>query len=173
MNGTARRVTGSDYNYAERLVMAGVPVQHAARMTGVDQTRLSDICPPTRSTFVPPSATPRRYVSGRKRPVLIPSLCRPDTLAVVRSVADKYSLSPCDLFGPSARRPVAYARHEAMAAVRDMGRLSYPQIGRVFGGRDHTTVLAGIRRHRARMACAAFLCWAANVEQPNLFAWAA
>lgn len=173
MNGTTRRITGSDYNYAERLVMAGVPVQHAARMTGVDQTRLSDLCPPRRSTFVPPSTTPRRYVSGKKRPTLVPTLCRPDTLAAVRAVAEKYELSPCDLFGPSSRRHVAYARHEAMAAVRDMGRLSYPQIGRVFGGRDHTTVLSGIRHHRARMACADLLRWAGDIEQPDLFAWAA
>ena len=173
MNGTTRRVTGSDYNYAARLVLSGVPIQHAARMTGVDAGQLSGLPAPLRASFVPANQEPRRYVSGKRAPDLRPTLCRGDTLAVVRDVAAKYDLSTCDLFGPSARRHIAYARHEAMAAVREMGRLSYPQIGRVFGGRDHTSVLTGIRHHRARMACAHFLRWAANVEQPDLFARAA
>lgn len=171
MNGTARRLSGSDYNYAERLVMSGVPISHAARMTGVDAARLAGLPRPGRTSFDPsPTAPPRRYRSGKKAPDLTPALCRPDTLDVIRAVADRYDLSVCDLLGPATRRRIAYARHEAMAAVRDMGRLSFPQIGRIFGGRDHTSVLTGIRHHHARIAWANVLIWAGNVEQPNLFA---
>ncbi len=48
----------------------------------------------------------------------------------------------------SARREkqVAYARHMAMYLLRDVGQQSYAQIGRLLGGRDHTTVLHGFRR---------------------------
>ena len=43
-------------------------------------------------------------------------------------------------------RQVAYARHLAMYLLRDLAHQSYAQIGRLLGGRDHTTVLHGYRR---------------------------
>ena len=43
-------------------------------------------------------------------------------------------------------RQVAYARHLAMYLLRDLAQQSYAQIGRLLGGRDHTTVLHGYRR---------------------------
>ena len=49
-------------------------------------------------------------------------------------------------------KSVSIARHAAFAAVRDQSHLSLPQIGALFGGRDHTTVLSGLRRHEARLA---------------------
>ncbi len=43
--------------------------------------------------------------------------------------------------GKSRQRPLVSARQIAMYIFRDMTELSYPAIGRLFGGRDHTTVI--------------------------------
>ena len=43
-------------------------------------------------------------------------------------------------------KQVAYARHLSMYLLRDLAHQSYAQIGRLLGGRDHTTVLHGFRR---------------------------
>ncbi len=43
-------------------------------------------------------------------------------------------------------KQVAYARHLVMYLLRDLAHQSYAQIGRLLGGRDHTTVLHGFRR---------------------------
>ena len=43
-------------------------------------------------------------------------------------------------------KQVAYARHLAMYLLRDLAHQSYAQIGRLLGGRNHSTVLHGFRR---------------------------
>jgi len=40
-------------------------------------------------------------------------------------------------------------RNECWAMLRDETSLSYPQIGRMFSGRDHTTIMTGVKKHRA------------------------
>ena len=53
---------------------------------------------------------------------------------------------------PGARAfAIAHPRQEAMWRMRQAGKWSLPQIGRFLGGRDHTTVLAGVRAHQARL----------------------
>ena len=51
-----------------------------------------------------------------------------------------------DITGGKRSRPLVDARHIAMYVTRQMTKLSYPDIGREFGGRDHTTVLHAVRR---------------------------
>jgi chromosomal replication initiator protein len=46
-----------------------------------------------------------------------------------------------DLKGRSRQRPLVTARQEAMYVFRELTDLSYPAIARLFGGRDHTTVI--------------------------------
>ncbi|MEM9513587.1 MAG: chromosomal replication initiator protein DnaA [Actinomycetota bacterium] len=46
-----------------------------------------------------------------------------------------------DLKGRSRQRPLVTARQIAMYVFREMTDLSYPAIARLFGGRDHTTVI--------------------------------
>jgi len=50
------------------------------------------------------------------------------------------------LHSPCKERRVARPRQIAMYLCRELTDLSYPQIGRYFGGRDHTTVLSAYRR---------------------------
>lgn len=66
-------------------------------------------------------------------------------LRYVEGVALTAGLSVRRILSADQTRRVVRARHEAMAAIRDFTGASYPEIGRAFG-RDHTTVLAGVRR---------------------------
>lgn len=70
---------------------------------------------------------------------------------ILLSVAIEHGLTVADLKGSSHSRPAVIARHEACYRLYKAG-LSTTQIGRALGGRDHTTALHGIRRHRERMA---------------------
>jgi len=69
-----------------------------------------------------------------------------------RAVCAHYKITNADLVGRSAVRSIAWPRQVAMMLAREMTTLSYPQIARRFGNRDHTTVIHGIRAVRQRMA---------------------
>jgi len=61
-------------------------------------------------------------------------------------VARQFGLHVNDLRGNRRTQDVAYARHIAMYLSRDLTEASTPEIGRRFGGRDHSTVLHGVRK---------------------------
>jgi chromosomal replication initiator protein len=63
--------------------------------------------------------------------------------AIMQTVADYYSITMDDLISHSRRREITVPRQIAMYLTREMTNLSLPQIGQVFGNRDHTTVLHG------------------------------
>ena len=66
---------------------------------------------------------------------------RPPTgVEILAIAAASYGFSVADLQGPSRRGPVVLARHTAMYLCRSLTDLSLPKIGKLFGGRDHSTV---------------------------------
>jgi hypothetical protein len=65
--------------------------------------------------------------------------------AIKVEVADFYGISLDQLVGNSHRREYAWPRQMAFLLVRGMLGKSYPAIGRLFGNRDHTTVIHGLR----------------------------
>ena len=60
---------------------------------------------------------------------------------IQREVAEKYSLDIKALKSRSRRSDVAFPRQLAMYLACTLTELSTPEIGRSFGGRDHTTVI--------------------------------
>ena len=75
----------------------------------------------------------------------------PSTLVKPRSpeqllgaLAEMLGFSIEALRGKSRQRPLVAARQEAMFVFREMTDLSYPAIGRIFGDRDHTTVMHAV-----------------------------
>ncbi len=62
---------------------------------------------------------------------------------IMQTVADYYQITVNDLVCHSRRREITVPRQIAMYLTREMTNLSLPQIGQVFGNRDHTTVLHG------------------------------
>lgn len=77
---------------------------------------------------------------------------RPTPARVIRCVARHHGLTVTDLVGVGRRRTVAHARCLAMYLARRLTGRSLEAIGAAFGGRDHTTVLHGVRVATARLA---------------------
>ncbi|MFN3590694.1 MAG: chromosomal replication initiator protein DnaA [Thermaurantiacus sp.] len=65
---------------------------------------------------------------------------------IQRRVAEHYRLKLSDLVSPRRAREVARPRQVAMYLAKQLTPRSYPEIGRRFGGRDHTTVLHAVKR---------------------------
>lgn len=71
--------------------------------------------------------------------------------AIIQECADKHGIRVQDLKGPRRSKGFIPARHEAMYRLsEEMPNLSLPQIGRILGGRDHSTVIYGIKQHKKR-----------------------
>ncbi len=70
---------------------------------------------------------------------------------VIAATAALFGVKPEEITGNSRKRPIATARQVAMYVMRELTELSYPQIGRAFGGKDHTTVMHGVQRVQLMM----------------------
>ncbi|EBA04759.1 chromosomal replication initiation protein [Rhodobacteraceae bacterium HTCC2150] len=65
---------------------------------------------------------------------------------IMRKVAEHYNIRMSDMLSPRRTRTVARPRQVAMYLSKHLTQRSYPEIGRRFGGRDHTTVLHAVRK---------------------------
>ena len=63
---------------------------------------------------------------------------------IIRKVADHYNLRLTDMLSPRRARAVARPRQVAMFLSKTLTSKSLPEIGRRFGGRDHTTVIHAV-----------------------------
>ena len=60
---------------------------------------------------------------------------------IINTVAEHYDITPEDIIGTKRNSKVVYPRQIAMYLCRELADISYPRIGELFGGRDHTTVI--------------------------------
>ena len=65
---------------------------------------------------------------------------------IQRKVSEHYNIRLSDMIGPKRLRTFARPRQIAMYLAKTMTNRSLPEIGRRFGGRDHTTVMHGVKR---------------------------
>lgn len=65
---------------------------------------------------------------------------------IIRKVADHYNLRLTDILSPRRARSVARPRQVAMFLAKKLTSKSLPEIGRRFGGRDHTTVIHAVKK---------------------------
>ena len=63
---------------------------------------------------------------------------------LLKEIADFVGFSVEEIKGKSRQRPLVTARQTAMYVIRELTELSYPAIARLFGGRDHTTVIHAV-----------------------------
>lgn len=66
--------------------------------------------------------------------------------SVITKTAQYFSFKPTELMGSSRKAPLTAARHTAMYLLYNDLRLPYEQVGRLFGGRDHTTVIHAVEK---------------------------
>jgi chromosomal replication initiator protein len=77
---------------------------------------------------------------------------RPTSVEEIQQrVAEGFGVSRAELVGSSRAATPLRARQIAIFLTRDLTDLSLPQIGRLYGGRDHTTVLNSLRRVEAHL----------------------
>ena len=77
-------------------------------------------------------------------------------------MADFYKIKVADMYSKKRPASIARPRQIAMYLAKEMTQKSLPEIGELFGGRDHTTVLHAVRKiageraeeHRAEPAAA-------------------
>lgn len=64
-----------------------------------------------------------------------------------REVCRKYGITETEILADRREKRLVIPRHEIFWRARKESRCSLPQIGRLMGGRDHTTVLHGIANY--------------------------
>jgi chromosomal replication initiator protein len=65
---------------------------------------------------------------------------------IQKHVANYYNIRLQDMRSKKRTRNVAFPRQVAMYCCKQLTSLSLPEIGEIFGGRDHTTVLYAVRK---------------------------
>ncbi len=71
---------------------------------------------------------------------------------MLQDIASYLGYSVDALRGKSRQRPLVMARQVAMYVMREQTELSYPSLARLFGGRDHTTVIHAVEKVQRMMA---------------------
>jgi chromosomal replication initiator protein len=66
--------------------------------------------------------------------------------AIIKAVGERFNLQPSQLKQKSNARTIAYPRQIAMYLIKELLHASLPEIGRVFGGKHHTTVLHSVNK---------------------------
>jgi chromosomal replication initiator protein len=65
---------------------------------------------------------------------------------IQRIVCHHFKLRSGDLLSKDRHKSVAFARHVAMYLCKQRLKCSFPELGRAFGNRDHTTVMSAVRK---------------------------
>lgn len=103
------------------------------------------------------NSEPRRVYSMWRGWIVVPCAPRAAMCDIVAEASRRRRIPVEAIMGRSTLREIAHARHEAMWVCWNVflsdgrRRWSLPRIGRFFG-RDHTTVLFGVRAHERRAA---------------------
>ena len=81
----------------------------------------------------------------------VPSMPVSARKVIVREVCEKHGVSWLDITSDRRSAPIVRARNEAFYRLRYETPMSFPEIGRLMGGKDHSTVIHGVRRHEATL----------------------
>ena len=71
--------------------------------------------------------------------------------AIITMVAEHFDVKTTDLRGPRRHKLLSHPRSIAMYLCRKHTQASFPAIGRGFGGKDHSTVMAACRKVEERV----------------------
>ena len=65
---------------------------------------------------------------------------------IQKTVGDFYKIKVADMYSKKRPASIAHPRQVAMYLAKELTKRSLPEIGELFGGRDHTTVLHAVRK---------------------------
>lgn len=71
---------------------------------------------------------------------------RPTVAQILEEVCRRYNVTELDVRCKRRTAEIVMPRHVTMYLCKNLTELSYPQIGHRLGGRDHTTVIAGVSK---------------------------
>lgn len=71
---------------------------------------------------------------------------KPDVDYILKTVASFYNVKVGDIKGPRRHKQITLPRQVAMFLTRQLTDLSFPDIGKRFGGKDHSTVMSACRK---------------------------
>ena len=71
---------------------------------------------------------------------------------IQRKVCEFYSIKLSDLNSSKRQKAIATARQVAMYLAKELTSKSLPDIGRSFGGKDHSTVIHAVKRVKENVA---------------------
>lgn len=88
-------------------------------------------------------------ISFARTEIAATTTARPNEASVEdiqRTVCHHFKLRSTDLLSKDRHKSIAFARHVAMYLCKQRLKCSFPELGRAFGNRDHTTVISGVRK---------------------------
>lgn len=95
---------------------------------------------------IEPAPKPRRQWFSIVDEKILPQSSGPMVEDIQRVACRYFNVTRNDMLSPRRDRRVSYPRHVAMYIAKTLTLQGLPQIGRRFGGRDHTTILHGVRK---------------------------
>ena len=83
-------------------------------------------------------------ISPNQKRIITPEL-------IIEVVAEHFDLQPSDLTGNKRNAKIVFPRQIVMYLCRSMTEVTLKNIGKVLGGRDHTTIMNGIDKIEAEL----------------------
>lgn len=120
-------------------------VARRQRMNGsAIRSEPAPVPPPPKEVVMRPKPLWFRFADGCEQPE------RKITAAdIKRAVADHFKVRVADIVSDRCDKAVVMPRHIGMYLTKQLTPLSYPQIGRQFGGRDHSTIIYAVNKIEA------------------------
>ncbi len=97
---------------------------------------------------------PRHVVVAPRKPIAYMIVADEVTTwkRIILETCNKHNISYNEIISNRRATNIVWARQEAMWRMKTETSMSYPAIGKRFGGKDHTTVLHSVRKHEERLA---------------------
>lgn len=114
----------------------------------------------TASVLVPEALGSRDWLLVFSNPYRKDSLPPGITVKIIAKTAQKFGRLPLDLKSSQRSKYYFIPRHAAMFLCNTLANISHAEIGRKFGGFDHTSSMNAVRKMPARMRADADLCQA-------------
>ena len=80
-----------------------------------------------------------RHAGGKALPEVTSSL-------IINLTAAHLEISPAEILGGKRRHDIVAARQIAMYLCRELLNSSYPELGKIFGGKDHSTIMYSVKK---------------------------